>query len=268
VRFPALAGAALLPTLLLTPCLAQQLNETPLHELLVRLQANLSAYLSTVPSFFCDEHVESATQEAGYDGKITTNTDSVFRLKRVGEGDATQLLESREIKAVNKKSAEGQNITGPAIFRGAFRNGISMVSLEVALCFDYQRMPDEKINGVKAIVISYAALPDAAGDRNCPNVQSGRAYFDPRDLHPLRVEARVPNYVIIGNVIGLWTWSVDYASVILEGKTFWMPKTIESRAVSNDNRAEWSFVAKYRNYHKLEVTSHIITDVGGNPPPP
>ncbi|WP_157466478.1 hypothetical protein [Edaphobacter aggregans] len=40
-----------------------------------------------------------------------------------------------------------------------------------------------------------------------------------------------------------------------------MPKTIESQAIPDDHRVAWSFGARYGNYHKLEVTSHIITDL-------
>ena len=83
----------------------------------------------------------------------------------------------------------------------------------------------------------------------------------------MRVEARVPDHEITPGVFGLWTWSINYAPAVLDGRTFWMPKTIESEAVPSDRHAAWSFVARYSNYHKLEVTSHIITDVGSNPAP-
>ena len=87
-------------------------------------------------------------------------------------------------------------------------------------------------------------------------------------INLLRVEARIPDHEITRNNFGLWTWSIDYAPVAIGGKTFWMPKTIESEAIPNDHLVAWSFVARYSNYHKLEVNSRIITDLSGNPPPP
>jgi hypothetical protein len=267
VRLGPIAGVALFATLSLPLCLAQQPEDPPFQELLTHLQANLTTYIQTVPSFFCDEHVDSVMEQPG-GGKVTTTTDSVFRLKRTGEGNSTQLAESREVKTVNKKAAHGEDITGPAIFRGAFSHGAAVVSLELQSCFDYEHAPSVKIDGVNAIVLKYTALPDAALNRNCPKILEGRAYIDPRDLHLLRVEARIPNHQITRGVLGLWTWSIDYAPVVFDGKIFWMPKTIESRAVPNDHLTAWSFVAKYSKYHKLTVTSHIITDVGSNPPPP
>jgi len=47
-----------------------------------------------------------------------------------------------------------------------------------------------------------------------------------------------------------------------------MPKTIASQAVPVDHHAARSFVAKYSNYHKLEVNSRIITDLGNTPSAP
>ena len=267
MRSRSATGIALFATLLLAPCLAQEQEASPLQVLLTQLQANLVAYLTTVPSFFCDEHVDSVVEQAGA-GKISTATYSVFRLKRTVEGHSTKLVESREIKTVNKKAAQGEDITGPAIFRGAFSNGAAIVSLELQPCFDYERAPSARIDGVDAIVLKYTKISDASLNRNCPEILDGRAYIDPRDLHLMRVEARTPNHEIMRGLLGLWTWSIDYAPVVFDRKTFWMPKTIESRAVPNDRRTAWSFVAKYSNYHKLTVTSHIITDLGGNPEPP
>jgi hypothetical protein len=44
-----------------------------------------------------------------------------------------------------------------------------------------------------------------------------------------------------------------------------MPKAIVSKAVANDASATWEFNANYSNYHKLTVTSHIITDLRDDP---
>jgi uncharacterized heparinase superfamily protein len=46
-----------------------------------------------------------------------------------------------------------------------------------------------------------------------------------------------------------------------------MPRTITSRADANDASGTWLFTATYSNYHKLNVSSRIITDVDKNPPP-
>ena len=54
---------------------------------------------------------------------------------------------------------------------------------------------------------------------------------------------------------------VDYAPVVLDGDTFWMPLTIMSHADSTSegfHATTWTFEATYRNYHRLEVKSRIL----------
>lgn len=255
-----------LSALLLGPSLAQLPTQLSVTEILTRLQENASSYLSSVPSFFADEHVSSNLNQPN-DLKITTVTDSIFRIRRISEDKTTQLVESREIKAVNHKPANGENITGPTVFRGAFTNGALLVSV-FAPCYEFQRMPEARVGRVDAIVLDFRATAETLLDRSCPKPRDGRVFVDPQSFHLLRVEARTPDHEIMPGVFGLWTWSIDYAPIMLDGRTFWLPKTIESQAVPADHHAAWSFVAKYSNYHKLEVNSRIITDLGNNPSPP
>jgi hypothetical protein len=238
-----------------------------LDEILVQRQADFSSYRSTVPDFFADEHVDSLLRQPRQQD-IRTSTNSIFRLTRRGQGPSALLLEGREVKINNNTVTRGAILSGPVIFTGAFSNAVSVVSLELAHCFDYRLGPEGKLNGVSAVVITYTAWPGSATDKSCPGIASGRAWVDAEAFHLLRVEARIPDHEITPGVIGLWTWSIDYAPVVLDRKIFWMPKTVESQAVADDQHASWSFVAKYSNYHKLEVNSRIITDVGNNPPPP
>jgi hypothetical protein len=227
VRSSSLPGVALLSAVLLAPSLAQQTPPLSVPEILAHLQTNIATYLSSVPSFFCDEHVDSNIYEP-IDTKITTATDSIFRIRRTGEGNATQLTESREIKAVNHKRPKSDTITGPAVFRGAFTNGVRIVSPDFAGCYTFDRLADEKVGGKMAIVLSYSAPTEALLQRGCPEIRQGKVFIDPATSHLLRVEARIPDHEITRGVFGLWTWSIDYAPVRLDGRTFWMPKTIES----------------------------------------
>jgi hypothetical protein len=258
------AGIALLSALKAT-CPAQPLSHG-LDEILTQREADLSSYRSTVPDFFADEHVDSVLRQPKQKD-IRTSTNSIFRLTRRGHGASSRLLESREVKINKNTVTRGVVLSGPAIFTGAFSNAVSLVSLELAHCFDYQLGPEGKLNGVSAIVIAYTAWPGADNDKSCPGIASGRAWVDAENLHLLRVEASIPDYEIAPGVIGLWTWSIDYAPIVLDRKTFWMPKTIHSSAVADNRKAFWYFTAAYSNYHKLIATSHIVTDTNANPPP-
>jgi hypothetical protein len=252
-------------------CIAQQhapsVDRTPvtpsLHEILLHLQQNLSDYLANVPSFFCDEHVISDINLPNRKRIFRTTTDSTFSLRRSAmAGKPNALSESREVKRVNGAPAIGGNIQGPAIFTGAFSGALSVVSIEMSRCYDYALEPMGQLDTVPVIAISYVTKPKAGSNPFCPGPEkeSGRAWIDPVTFHLLRVEMRTPNHKMDPTTAAMWTWAVDYAPITFDNKLFWMPKTISTRARANDIPVVWSFCASYGNYHKLNVTSHIITD--------
>jgi hypothetical protein len=233
-----------------------------LYETLKRLQDIYWDYQSSVPSFFVDEHVVSVMKPEG-GREVKTTTDSVFRLVReskVGEGQT--FTESREVRSINKKPAKGDKVQGPSVFTGAFSSAAGVVSLEMQRCFDYTMEPAAELNKAPALLINYAFKPDMLNDDGCPGPekQSGRAWFDPATLHLLRVEMVVPSHRDPRNGRMLWSWAVDYAPVSFDVKQLWMPKTITSRAEANDASGVWNYTATYTNYHKMTVSSRIITD--------
>jgi hypothetical protein len=267
LRFPRLTSVVL-ATSLAAVCFAQQPaaaapdpQARSLHDILVRLQSNLTDYLTNVPSFFCDERVISNRKQPGLPDKRTT-TDSVFRLRRDSKLGKPVLTESREIKTVDGSRANGEELHGPSILNGVFASGASIVSMEMSRCFNYKLEPPGTLNKAPAIIISFNAKPKIPSNESCLNVesQSGRAFIDPVTLHTERVETHIPNHQVSPNLKVLWTWAVDYAPVSLANRQFWMPKAIVSKAVANDASATWEFNANYSNYHKLTVTSHIVTD--------
>jgi hypothetical protein len=72
-----------------------------------------------------------------------------------------------------------------------------------------------------------------------------------------------------GPLVGEWVLSVEYAPVELDGKSYWMPATINSRTTSGRgtfHATVWTFMASYRNFHKLEVRSRILPFSGATAP--
>ena len=236
-----------------------------LHEILVRLQSNLTNYLTNVPSFFCNERVISNRRQPGLADKRTT-TDSIFRLRRRSVGEPA-LTEDREIKTVDGIRANGEQLHGPSIVNGVFASGANVVSLEMSKCFNYILEAPGTLNKAPAIIISFNAKPQIPSNEACRGVenQSGRAFIDPVTLHTEKVETRIPNHPVSPDRKVLWTWAVDYAPVSLANKQFWMPKTIVSKADANDGSAAWTFTANYSGYHRLAVSSRIITDPKDDP---
>lgn len=238
---------------------AQQGTPT-LDEILQRLEANLKHYDSSLPSLFCDEHVVSNVEPGNSDED--TVADSVFRLKRIDNTDHTETFaESREIQKVNGKPARSQTKRLPSVLSGAFEGGFAVVSLEQKACMKYTL---ERVRGNQPYVVDFATALNAQNRANCllQEKSKGRVFIDPASMEITHLEMTTPRHVIIpanadeGPVIGKRIVSVEYAPVVLDEDTFWMPSEIASRNVGA--WTVWSFQATYRNYHRLEVKSRIL----------
>lgn len=247
---------------------AQQTKPPTLDEILQRLEANLEHYDKGLPSLFCDEHVVSVIEPS--QGDRDTVTDSVFRLKRTENSNhTTSLVESREIKTVNGKPATSQNIKGPTLLSGAFEGGFAVVSSSQKACMKYRLERNHGGRPDEPYIVDFttAITPENKADCLLQEKGKGRVFIDPASMEIKRLEMTTPRHVIIpGNayvrpVIGKWLVSVDYAPVVLDADTFWMPAKITSEDDSTSegfHSTTWVFVATYSNYHRLEVTSHIL----------
>lgn len=247
----ALLGVFALPA----AALAQAASSPTLDEVLRQLDANLHRYDAQVPDFFCSEHVVSSLTY-GHKSQISVN-DSIFRLKRVTHPNGiTALEESRETKASNGAIEEKQ-IHGPTTLSGVFSGGLDLVSLGQLSCMSYALEPTKP---GKPYVIQFATLPGKHNNCLLAEEGNGRVFIDPATMQVKRMELVVPDHIILPQTVGVWRIAIDYAPVLLDGRTFRMPTTIVSTAVStyDGTETEWAFNARYSNYHKLEVTSRIL----------
>ena len=251
------------------------------RKLLLEVWSNFVQYLSSIPNVFADEHVVS-TATAAYGSQarqgvhdsemqsVTDSTiDSVFRLKRLStDGKTVDLVESREIKDVDHQpAAKGQSLVGPAILVGAFSRAPNIFSPELKDCFDYRllpnmhRRPGESLLFLHAevLVLEYALKSPLPA--KCPEREqtSGRAYIDPGSMQIVRLEQQRPRHNEGTKLPTSWSWYIDYERVMMDGKPYWLPKTIASKASSLDGgRYKWSFLANYSNYHLMTITSTML----------
>jgi hypothetical protein len=237
--------------------LAQQAPPPTLDEILLRLEGNLNHYEKEVPNFFCNEHVVSSLSYAKK--HQSTVTDSVFRVVRTSSGTLT---ESHEIKAVNGTPAKGEHVGGPTSLSGVFTGGLDAVSLRQRACMSYTLQPIDPGHPNEPYVIQFTTLPNTRRRSECVLKEegAGRVFVDPATMQVTRMELRAPNHAINPGEVGLWYISINYAPILLVGQTFWMPTALTSTATPSDvyTPTVYSFSARYADYHKLEVTSHIV----------
>ena len=250
--------------------------------LVLRVWSNFVGYLSSIPNVFADEHVVSSVTTAfsplstngvhdtERDSTTDSTIDSIFRLKRSStDGKTADLVESREVKYVDHHpAAKDQPLAGPAILIGAFSRAPNVFSPEFKDCYQYRLLPNMRHKPGDAIlfhadvlVLEYALKSPLPAGIQCPlrEQTTGRAFIDPSSMQIVRLEQQQPRHDAGSGRPIAWSWFIDYARVMMDGKYFWLPKTISSKASSLEGRRfKWSFLATYGNYHLMTVTSTIL----------
>jgi hypothetical protein len=249
-----------LPTLLIgslhfAPC--QSAPSVSLDEILRRLEDNLNHYYKDVPNFYCSEHVVSSLSYAKT--HQVTATDSSFRVMRESAGTLT---ESHEVQAINGTPAGGVRVGGPTSVSGVFTGSLNAVSLSQSACMRYTLQPADLRHPNQPYVIQFVTSPNTQHVQGCllKEEAAGRVFVDPATFQVTRLELKAPNHRINSAEVGTWRIAIDYEPVSLAGKIFWMPSAVTSTAIPDGFTPPevYSFSAKYSDYHKLEVTSHIV----------
>lgn len=240
-----------------------------LDEILMRLQIRQWEYERSIPSFFADELVFSEVRGQAVP-RIRTVTESTFRLHRSTElGVYPPLLdEARAVRRSSGVTAQPNNaLVGPSIVIGAFSSGLATITMQQKGCYDFRLEHHHPEHNVPTFVIFYREKPDAERLGDCLPWRGadGQVLVDANSFHVLQFFMHVPRYPMFANIEGPWRWSIDYQSVPFDGRTFYLPNKIESNAETLDGRIMWSFYATYRNYHKTDVRSRIITNVDAKP---
>jgi hypothetical protein len=237
---------------------AQQTTTPTLDEILLRLQNNLDRYNKQVPDFFCTEHTTSS-QIYGKTLQRTV-TDSLFRITRTSTGTFT---EQHEVQAINGTPAKGQNVGGPVILTGVFSGGLDPVSLNQKSCMTYTLEPIPPTHSNEPYIIHFNTLPNRHRQSDCllQEESSGQVFIDPATMQVTRMELTAPHHGISFGETGVWNISIAYAPVSFVDQVFWMPATITSTASPTEvyTPTVYSFSARYSDYHKLEVTSRILS---------
>ena len=270
-------------------------NPGSLDSVLATLQANVGDYTRTVPSFFCSEYMVSKMEPAPTPtGSLQTVSEAVFRVRREVVAEGRSLLrESRQITSLDNSpppqnlAAETTQPYGPIAVFGIYMNSLNLVTARGKSCFSYRLRDARKGYSGSTPSIDFDELPSGRRPSSCPSNGrlSGHAFLQPSASRVTRIEATVLDYSRPDGKRETWKWSIDYAPVKLDGKTFWMPAAIHSTAIPQlsfgsapaarestggpaSTPVAYSLTAAYSNYHLLQVNSRLLPTPGGNPDPP
>lgn len=234
-----------------------------LEQILRGVQDRVREFESLLPDFMCQEEI--TTQELLRGGLADRNvTQSIFTGTQNKDEKGHSFTESRELKRVNgRPAAKGEQLKLPFFFGGGFSSILDATFGEKNIQYhNYKVLPSEQVEGKAAWVIQFSTKPDQKGlffefqGSRFISKDAGKAWIDPESLHVLQLERR---YLNLPPVYGVMTIVINYAPVVLNGKTFWMPKTVQVDEVFDKLKDSMSmhYFAEYSDYQKFDVSVRI-----------
>ena len=228
-------------------------------QILERVQDHVKEFASSLPNFICDERITSREVVAGKT-RHETVIDSAFIGTQKKDEKGRPFTESREIKAVDgQPAAKNQQPTGSFFVGGGFSS--ILVELFAQKNVERYRVAGiEKVNGRDALVIKFATRNDhiVLLDQELLGTKfmskgTGKVWIDRESMQVVRLDLRFLNPPLLDCVL---TESIDYAQVVINGKTFWMPRTFraELSPISSRLPVTGQYIAEYSNYQKFEVS--------------
>jgi hypothetical protein len=237
--------------------------QTPsIEEILARVQAGTGQFEKSLPDFVCDEKISSLARYGKKMIEVTTLSHFTGVQKKSGPMNYT---ESRELISVDGRAAQpGQELSGPILFGGGFSSVLNETfSPRYAPIHSYRVAGERQFRGRTTLVVEFATRPgqtllaqDIDGHRYLLN-DTGVAWIDKETLRVLRLRRRYLN-VPEGNSPAEAT--VDYSEVQIDGKPFWMPKTVRMTQGRSRTFQNGAYTAEYSNYRKFETSSAITFD--------
>lgn len=239
-----------------------------LSQILPRIQEHVKEFEHSLPDFICDEKITSRELMGGKTIH-ETDIDSTFRgmqnKSRDLDGKYQPFTEWRDIQTIDGRPApKGQQLTGPFLFGGGFSSIlVEIFSPENSPYFNYKVIGADKVDGKAAVVLKFETKKDqqALLHRELFGTQyvmkgSGKAWIDLSSMNVLRLEIQYLDPPMPEGVLSL---TVDYAPVVIQEKTFWMPRTVTAEQTVPNPKVPvgGQYVAEYSNYQEYKVSVRI-----------
>lgn len=233
-----------------------------LEEVLHRLQENVAQFAASLPDFVCNERIVSSKVENGRTTKETV-IESVFTgsQKKDQQGHLAH-TENREVTTIDgKKASKSNRPKGPFIVGGGFSSLLSAAFGAKAEPYrNYRLAGTETVEGRELLVVAFSTkegqheMMALFEKKPFAPQDTGKVWVDPESMKILRLEMRVLNPP---RPISQWVVIADYGNVTIDGKPYWMPKTVKSEVSRDKGKGQARFVAEYSNYRKFDVSVGI-----------
>jgi len=241
-------------------------SQTPApQEVVATVRRNIIQLRDTLPDFICNEKITSSVFENGKMSKQKV-IESLFTWMRKGaQPTAKMMVESREVLAIDGKPVrKGTRMPdAPFLPKEPTVNTLFVVlgsDVGVAPFFyDYKVTGRENVGDLTALRIEFEQMK--------PLVESlriaGTAWIDLEFMQAVRTEVRPLGFARSSVMDDFDAYSVltDYAKVEIDGKPFWLPKSVKvegtRRKNGNSNGHVARYLAEYANCHRFDVSVEI-----------
>lgn len=248
-------------------CAAFSQSPPKLDQILPRIQEHVREFELLLPDFICDETIISRELVGGTVHHETVITSAFRGTQHKNEKDEKDrpFTESREIRTVDGRAATpSQPLKGPFFFGGGFSSVLDEIfSQKNEPYLNYKAAGSDKIDGKAVWVIKFEMKDDQKEIlyREIFGSQAivkgkGKAWIDPESMNVVRLEFQYLNPPFLEGILEV---SVEYAPVVINGKTYWMPKTVtaEQTVPSAKHSVGGQYIASYSNYHQFNVSVKI-----------
>lgn len=239
-------------------------------EVLARVRANIAALQASIPSFSCDEQIDSQLLSKGKI-KDEMKIDSEFRMVREPSESASigGLAESRVHKTVNDHPVMDQSDAPPFSLYGGYANMLDFVGL--ASCMDYQLEAAPAAAPAGAILLNGSQNKDIGAECSSTRAYVINAVLDGTSLDLLHADFTTQdvNFGKIASTLptvaapftsNTMKVSVDYAPVELGGTSFQLPKRIVADVEDHKKPLKYHYVAAYNSCRRYTASARIIPD--------
>lgn len=229
------------------------------------VRRNIIRFRDTLPDFICSEKITSRVFENGKMSKQKVIESLFTWMRKAAQPTSKMMVESREVLAIDGKPVrKGTKMPdAPFLPKEPTVNTLFILFAGDAgvapFFYNYKVTGRENVGDLSALRIEFEQMK--------PLVESiriaGTAWIDLEFMHAVRTEFHPLGFArsSVMDDFDAYSTLTDYAKVEIDGKPFWLPKSVKvegtQRKSGNSNGYVARYLAEYANCRRFDVSVEI-----------
>ena len=248
-----------------------------MEEVMATVHRNVIQFRDTLPNFVCNEKITSRVFENSKMSKQKV-IESLFTWTREAQPKpkSDRMVESREVLAIDGKPVrKGTKLPdAPFLPKELTFNTLFIVFASAPgvapYFYDYKVTGREKVGDLSTLRIEFEQMKPLVGSIRF----AGTAWIDLEFMQVVRTELHFLGFARSSVMDDFDAYSVltDYAKAEIDGKPFWLPKSVKVEGTRSKNGKSDAYVARYvaeyGNCRRFDVSVEIKFGNEAAPTPP